>query len=284
MGETLRLSHYVVASESFLEPGRNTLLRVLFSTRSGARLVVSDRTWVALQADTTPEVDSPLRNALIAAKILVPDTEDEFAEVLAENKQAQTNERTLYQVIQPTAACQLGCDYCGQAHSPRTLSETHLKEILERVEQKLATGRFRELSIGWFGGEPLLAQDVMRRASAQLRDLAHRLNVEYSAKIVTNGVRLDEAAQTELHEVHRIRYVEVTLDGDEAAHDARRHWKRTEQGSFATILRNVSTLLKRPPPRPEVGIRCNVDARNVESVVPLMRTLAEAGLHKLLKR
>src|SRR5215831_18397284 len=284
MSDTLKLSRYALVSDSFCEPGRNTPLRVLFSTRSGARLVVSDRTWLALQANSAADVGLALRDALIASKILVPDTEDEFAEVLAENKRVQTDDHTLYQVIQPTAACQLGCDYCGQAHSPKTLSDAHLKDILERVEQKLATGRFRELSIGWFGGEPLLAQDVMRRASAQLRDLAHRLNVEYSAKIVTNGVRLDEAAQTELHEVHRIRYVEVTLDGDEAAHDARRHWKRTEQGSFATILRNVSTLLKRPPPRPEVGIRCNVDARNVESVVPLMRTLAEAGLHKLLKR
>jgi uncharacterized protein len=284
MGETYKLSRYTVVSDSFCEPGRNTPLRILFSTRSGARLGVSDRTWASLQANPAADINQALRDALIACRILVPETEVEFAEVLAENKQFQTSDQTLYQVIQPTAACQLGCDYCGQAHSPRTLSDAHLKEILARVEQKLVKGRFRELNIGWFGGEPLLAQDVMRRASAQLRDLANRLNVEYSAKIVTNGVRLDEAAQAELHEVHRIRYVEVTLDGDEAAHDARRHWKRTEQGSFATILRNVSTLLRRSPPRPDVGIRCNVDVRNVESVVPLMRTLAEAGLHKLLKR
>ena len=281
--ETYNLSRYTVVSDSFCEPGRNTALRALFSTRSGARLVVSDRTWVALQTNPAANVGLALRAALIASKILVPE-KDEFAEVLAENKQFQTSDQTLYQVIQPTAACQLGCDYCGQAHSPRTLSDAHLKDILERVEQKLVTGRFRELSIGWFGGEPLLAQDVMRRASTQLRDLANRLNVEYSAKIVTNGVRLDEAAQAELHEVHRIRYVEVTIDGDEAAHDARRHWKRTEQGSFATILRNVAALLRRPSPRPDVGIRCNVDARNVEAVVPLMRTLAAAGLHQFLKR
>jgi uncharacterized protein len=284
MSETFKLSRYALVSDSFCEPGRDTPLRVLFSTRSSARLVVSDRTWLALQANPAADVDQSLRDALIASKILVPDTENEFAEVLAENKQVQTDDRTLYQVIQPTAACQLGCDYCGQAHSPRTLSEAHLNDILERVEKKLMTGRFRALSIAWFGGEPLLAQDVMRRASAQFRDLANRLNIEYSARLVTNGVRLDEAAQAELHAVHRIRYVEVTLDGDEAAHDARRHWKRTERGSFATILRNVSTLVARPPPRPGVGIRCNVDVRNVEAVVPLIRTLAEAGLHKLLKR
>jgi uncharacterized protein len=284
MSDTLKLSRYALVSDSFCEPGRDTPLRVLFSTRSGARLVLSDRRWLALQANPAAAIGQALRDALIASKILVLETEDEFAEVLAENKHVQTDDHTLYQVIQPTAACQLGCDYCGQAHSPRTLSDAHLKDLLARVEQKLLTGRFRELSVGWFGGEPLLARDVMRRASAQLRDLANRLNVEYSAKIVTNGVRLDQAAQAELHEVHRIRYVEVTLDGDERAHDARRHWKRTERGSFATILRNVSALLKRPPPRPDVGIRCNVDARNVESVVPLMKTLAEAGLQELLKR
>src|SRR5262245_12052888 len=107
--EGYKLSRYTVISDSFCEPGRDTALRALFSTRSGARLVVSDRTWLALQANSAADVGLALRDALIASKILVPDTEDEFAEVLAENKRVQTDDHTLYQVIQPTAACQLGC-------------------------------------------------------------------------------------------------------------------------------------------------------------------------------
>jgi uncharacterized protein len=280
----LRLSRYALASEVFYEPGRITPLRILYSTRSGARLALKDETWSALKADPSAEVDRALREALVKFRFLVPDTEDELTDVLAENRQVQTTTRTLAYALQPTAACQLGCDYCGQAHSPKTLSEENLKAILERIEQKLIRGNFQALNVAWYGGEPLLAQHIMRRASGRFRDLTERLHVEYSARLVTNGVRLDKQAQAELHEVHRITYVEVTLDGDEATHDARRRWKRTARGSFATILGNVSTLLARPPPRPEVGIRCNVDARNVEAVLPLIRTLADAGLHRALRR
>ena len=51
---------------------------------------------------------------------------------------------------------------------------------------------------------------------------------------------------------------------------------------FASILENLSSLLARPAPRPSVSVRCNVDARNVDGVIPLMRQLAEAGLHRSL--
>jgi uncharacterized protein len=283
MSPAYKISRYAVVSDAFCEPGGITPSRVLFSTRSGTRLVVSDETWSTLRADPS-ELDPLLREALITARVLVPDSEDELAAVLAENREVQTTTRILDYVLQPTAACQLGCDYCGQAHSPKTLSEEDLQSILERIERKLTGGRFEALSVAWFGGEPLLAQDVMRLASARLRALCDRLHVGYSALLVTNGVRLDDEAQAELHEVHRIKYVEVTLDGDQATHDARRHWKRTAHGSFATILENVAKLLARPTPRPEVAIRCNVDARNVEAVLPLIRTLAEAGLQRSLKR
>src|SRR5215472_2334095 len=142
MGLAYKISRYAVVSEAFCEPGGSKPLRILFSTRSGTRLVVSDKTWSALSADPSSNLEPSLREALITARILVPDSEDELAVVLAENKEVQTTTRSLDYVLQPTAACQLGCDYCGQAHSPKTLSEEDLQSILERIERMLSGGRF----------------------------------------------------------------------------------------------------------------------------------------------
>ena len=277
-----KLSRYAVVSDAFVEPERDTSIRILFSTRTGARHVLPESIWEALRADPAAEIPSNLRTALERSKLLVPEDEDELGAILAENQQSRETHPVLTQVIQPTAACQLACDYCGQEHSPRTLSAEALDALIERVDEKLATGRYRALDIGWFGGEPLLGQDVMRLASPRLRAVAERRKVEYGARLVTNGILLTSRCQEELHEIHRIHSVEVTLDGDQARHDARRLWKRTGRGSFASILENLTTLLARPAPRPSVSVRCNVDARNVDGVIPLMRQLAEAGLHRSL--
>jgi uncharacterized protein len=278
-----KVSRYAIASDAFLEPGRDAPIRILFSTRTGERHAIEDSTWTALSADPGAAIPAGVRSALERSKLLVPDDEDELGAILAENQQARESHPVLTQVIQPTAACQLACDYCGQAHSPRKLSSETLDGLLDQLDRKLATGRFRALDIGWFGGEPLLAQDVMRVASPRLRALAERRRVEYVARLVTNGILLTSGCQDELYELHRIAFVEVTLDGDQARHDTRRLWKRTGHGSFAAILENVISLVARPQPRPEVSVRCNVDARNVEGVIPLIRQLAEAGLHRKLE-
>jgi|GEM_PF-213052 len=279
-----KLSHYAIISDAFVEPGRDTPIRILFSSRTGARYAIADSTWATLRADPGAEIPAGLRTALERSKLLVPDDEDELGAILAENHRARETHEVLEQIIQPTAACQLACDYCGQAHSPKKLSAEALDGLLDQLDRKLATGRFRELDIGWFGGEPLLALDVMRQASPRFRALAERRKVEYVARLVTNGILLTPECQDELHDLHRIASVEVTLDGDQARHDARRLWKRTGRGSFATILENLTTLVSRPTPRPEVSVRCNVDARNVEGVIPLIHQLAEAGLHRSLER
>ena len=185
-----KLSRYAIVSDAFVEPEQDTSIRILYSTRTGGRHVVPESIWEALRADPAAEIPSDLRTALEDSKLLVPEDEDELGAILAENRQSRETHPVLSQVIQPTAACQLACDYCGQEHSPRTLSAEALDALIERLDAKLATGRYRALDIGWFGGEPLLGQDVMRLASPRLRAVEEQRKVENCARLVTNGILL----------------------------------------------------------------------------------------------
>jgi uncharacterized protein len=136
-------------------------------------------------------------------------------------------------------------------------------------------GRYRHLEIGWFGAEPLAGIGVIRSLTPALADLAGEFHCDYSARIVTNGVALGVDLARELVESLHVHEAEITLDGLQPIHDARRQTK-TGKGSFQQIFRNIrevgfATTLR-------LVVRCNVDRSNVDGVAPLIEALAAAGL------
>ena len=76
--------------------------------------------------------------------------------------------------------------------------------------------------------------------------------------------------------------IDVTLDGPEAYHDSHRYTKAGE-GSFNIIFSSLMEILNSPTfdvSKCSVWIRCNVDQKNYEGVMPLIKLLAENNLQK----
>jgi uncharacterized protein len=211
--------------------------------------------------------------------VLVNEDLDELAAVVCENTTAIADRNVLKHVIQPTAACQLGCDYCGQEHFAHQISEERQDALLRRLERRLRRGEYARLEIGWFGAEPLLGVRAMRRLSPRLRLLAAERDVDYSATIVTNGMRFTPELAQELEIQHRVKAAEITLDGPEAVHDVRRP-ARNGSSSFRRILGNLVAVAQTPEIGMQLNIRCNVDKENAGSVGDLIELLAAEGLAK----
>ncbi len=72
-----------------------------------------------------------------------------------ENLQYIANTDNLYMSVQPTAACPLGCGYCGQRHEDKNMKQEVRIAIIDRITKKLAAKKYNSLSITWFGAEPL---------------------------------------------------------------------------------------------------------------------------------
>lgn len=272
----LRKSRYLV-SIPLGDFGTSSNRVLLFSTRTSAIRELVSEVWAAAGNGPHPLLDEGKLNDLAATKMLVPCTENELASIIAENKTAAQDADELYYVIQPTAACQLGCDYCGQEHTAKVLSESDQDFIIERLDAKLSRGTFRTLKIGWFGAEPLLGLKAMRRLSPRLAAVAKQHDCLFVAEIVTNGLLLTPENARELEDLHLVRYVEVTLDGTAEHHDARRKWKSHGRASFDAIYDNLAKLL-RSDSTMKVGLRCNVDRRNYSGISPLLRQIVDDGL------
>lgn len=279
MERQYKISRYVVVTDPVVDRDTGKCKRIIFGTRAAVVFTISQSVWQHLESGHFELLSEEIFASLVQSEILVPNEENELQSVLRSTQAAITDTDTFYQVIQPSAACQLGCGYCGQEHRNEQISDVNHSLLLKRVQQRLDGRKYRRLRVCWFGGEPLLDLSGIRWLSPRLQALASEFGCDFAAKIVTNGVRLSEAVADELIRQHRVNKIEITLDGTAEFHDKRRFTKGG-QPSFDRIFRNLVLLVEKAPTEVEISVRCNVDRQNVEGVSPLLNLLAEKGMQK----
>lgn len=112
-------------------------------------------------------------------------------------------------MLMTTYECQLRCSYCLVRRGPRRMDE----ETARRAADLLVASSAPRLLLNFFGGEPLLAWDLVRGVAAYARRRAGgrplRLN------LTTNGLLLDDEVLAFLRD--NDGFVHLSLDGDPAA-------------------------------------------------------------------
>lgn len=133
-------------------------------------------------------------------------------------------------------------------------------DVAGLVGRMLDASGARKLTITWFGGEPLLATDVIEALSPRLMAAAEERGCAYEAWVFTNGYLITPEV-VELLERCGISHVHVPLDGVGATNDATRRLV----GGGPTFERVVANLgLLRPPV--QTFVRANVHEGNVGEI------------------
>jgi len=135
-------------------------------------------------------------------------------------------------VIAPTLDCNLSCFYCFETKSKEKMGAGVQESVATFIASRLRSSPSRDLTVEWYGGEPLLALDVVRDLSGRLEALCGDAGATYNAAMVTNGTLLSPATIEALRGCG-IRSYHVTLDGPAEVHDARRSPARRPQASRA---------------------------------------------------
>ncbi len=277
----LKYSYYIIVSA----PVEENTKRILYSTRSGDMLLVTEACYQALITDAIDLLPEVIKLKLANSKILVPADEEELSTIISENiDYAETPNNQLYEVIQPTAMCQLGCYYCGQKHTKDSLEDSLIDKMVTRIHSKFTQSTYDEIYLGWFGAEPLMGISKMRIIYDRLSKAIDNPLIPIRGKIVTNGLSLKVGIFQELISKFKIDKIEITLDGAAEFHDAHRYTKSGE-GSFEIIYNNLKNFLRSSDfskSNCSVVIRCNVDEKNINGIEPLIYQLANDNLHTLI--
>lgn len=255
-------------------PGRDEVL--LVQPLSGQAALLEPDKAAALQGLASGgALPEDLPEATLREAGFLVDSEDEDRALLAEAWAAWSEEaeKTPTQlIVVPTFGCNLKCTYCYQEvfdPSARGLIAPEVIDAFFRFVDERFAGEAQRPYLTLFGGEPLVDTPAHHDRLRRFLDGAKARGMKVAA--VTNGYDL-EAFAAELAQ-GGAKEIQVTLDGPEPIHDARRP-HGTGAGSFARAVRGIDALVAAGVP---VNLRVVVDRDNVEHLPALAKLASEKG-------
>jgi uncharacterized protein len=180
--------------------------------------------------DSAEEVVSLLKNGavsrseegesfLIDRGFLVPSERDEDR-CCAQRVMELTVGSTMDLILLPTEQCNFRCKYCYETFEKGKMSPAVQESIIKHVRKNLH--RFTGLNVSWFGGEPLVAMDVIAHLSEEFIKICKAARKPYHAGMTTNGYNLSADTYNKLYNSYKINRYQITLDGLEDEHDNQR--------------------------------------------------------------
>ena len=140
-------------------------------------------------------------------------------------------------------SCNLNCSYCfasqGRYHGERALMsyETGKRALDFLVEN---SGTRRNLEVDFFGGEPLMNFDVVKKLVEYARNIEKEKNKNFRFTLTTNGVLIDDDVIDFAN--REMSNVVLSLDGRREVHD-RFRVDYSGRGSFDTIVPKFQKLV-----------------------------------------
>lgn len=220
-----------------------------------------------------PISDQKLIEDLKMGGFLIDDDIDEESILRHEQMRERYDNTRMGLVIAPTSNCNFRCVYCYERKVLRTSTMT--KETQEAIIDvvRAAANHLEALSVTWYGGEPLLAVDIIESLSRKFIEICEENHIQYGASMVTNGYLLNREIVRKLNELKVNRY-QITLDGKREIHNANRPLANGG-GTYDTITRNIIEVKEDVP---GIALRINTGRHNVKDVNDIYKWVQENKL------
>ena len=205
----------------------------------------------------------------------MPINTDEMDEIRNEYEERSHMSNEFHLIIATTLDCQFRCFYCYESHPEVYMTEDVKNAIIGNVKDYAASGK--DISVVWYGGEPMLDFESIRMFSKRFIDICNSCGVSYRASMISNGYSFSPESIALLDEL-RIESLQITLDGMKDAHEQRRPL-RNEESSFDRIVQNMKNIKMNT--NVDVHLRINVDKSNIESAYELVQYCSSAGLDNI---
>ncbi len=146
-------------------------------------------------------------------------TEDSF-EPMAGTLKAKTSGVIKALCLHIAHTCNLNCSYCfasqGKYHGDRALMSFEVgKRALDFLVEN--SGKRRNLEVDFFGGEPLMNFDVIKKLVLYARSIEKEKNKNFRFTLTTNGVLVDDDVIDFANK--EMSNVVLSLDGRREVHD-----------------------------------------------------------------
>lgn len=211
--------------------GKNSLLLIRDRWYNKAKQILDNN---GADIDTTDD----LMNKLIQYGFFIDSGVDERL-LLDDTLSSIINYPKLHLVIMPTEDCNFRCVYCYEDHKKGKMTLETQNAILNFVRKNIKY--YTGLTVGWFGGEPLEAIDVIKHLSNEFIRICTVARKPYRAGITTNAYDLTGKVYRELYKLHIYEY-QISIDGLKEEHDKTRKLA-DGTGTFEKIIANIREII-----------------------------------------
>jgi uncharacterized protein len=183
------------------------------------------------------------------------------------NVTSALSDEALQLILLPTEKCNFRCVYCYESFQRGAMPLRVVDGVKNLLSARINTLRY--LAISWFGGEPLLALDVIGSVSDHVRSLllSHPM-VRYKASITTNAYLLTPDVFRQLLDWRVFTY-QISFDGPQEDHDRKRVLS-TGKPTYDRLWKHMMEM-KQFPDRFAVTVRLHVDCDNLDHVPAFLR-------------
>ena len=172
---------------------------------------------------------------------------------------------TPYYLITPTMDCNARCYYCFEhgCHHDKMTFET-ADNVVSFIVKNAPS---KDVIIQWFGGEPLLATDIIAYISEKLKDNGYSI----SSKITTNGYLLSKEVLKKAINNWGTDVVQITLDGlGDVYNRVKNYQVNKPYEAFDVVISNIKDILDSGI---KLRIRINFDPQNQKPAINIINFL-----------
>ena len=170
---------------------------------------------------------------------------------------------TQYTIL-TTTGCNARCFYCFEKG---TKSVSMTAETASKVVHYIVAHHGdKEVSLKWFGGEPLVNAKVIDQICTELR----KQGVPFRSIMTSNGYLFDADKVQRAKDLWQLRRVQITLDGTEQTYNRVKAYVHQGVNAFEHVLQNIGMLTAAGI---RVSIRLNVDNYNIKEMAALVELL-----------
>lgn len=168
----------------------------------------------------------------------------------------------------PTEQCNFRCVYCYENFSIGRMTPAVVSGVKKLLSDRASD--LKRLDLSWFGGEPLVASDIVIDISRHASELAKLHGIAMTGLVTTNGWFLTPKL-AEILDSYSISNYQITLDGMPEVHDTSRI-QRNGHGTFDRIWANLLALKQTSVPF-SIKLRLHYRPSTIESVKDLVRKI-----------
>lgn len=167
--------------------------------------------------------------------------------------------------------CNFRCPYCFQPRKNLVMSESVGDLVVKAVEH--VADQTKKVSIDWYGGEPTLSFNLLKRLNDRIGVICSKAGIEYVISMTTNGYLLNDDILAYLASF-QTSHLQITLDAPKENHDLKRI-PLSGEPTFDVILANIQKTVSAGI---HVLVRVNVATQNLDESFEIYDALEKAGL------